>query len=60
MPESEIILIARALVTVHGAEALTIAERSADNVRRIGMGERVKWWERVTAAVKEIEAATRS
>ncbi len=59
MPDSEIVLIARALIAAHGAEAVAVAARSGANVRRLGMDERVKWWERVAAAVKEIEAATR-
>src|SRR5216683_3037807 len=42
----------------HGADALAVAERGAADVRRLGMDERVKWWERVAAAISEIEAAT--
>ena len=59
MPESEIVLIARALIAAHGAEAGTAAERALANVRRLGMEERARWWERVARAVKEIEAAAR-
>src|SRR5260370_39255947 len=57
VPESEIVLIARAVIAAHGAEALAVAERSAANVRRLGMDDRVKWWARVAAAIKEIEAS---
>ena len=59
MPESEIVLIARALVAAHGAEAGAAAERALANVRRLGMQERALWWARVARAVKEIEAGTR-
>jgi hypothetical protein len=59
MPESEIVLIARALIVAHGAEAGTAAERALANVRRLGMEERAQWWGRVARAIKEIEAETR-
>ena len=58
MPESEIVLIARALIAAHGAEAVAAAERALGNVRRLGMEERARWWERVARAIKEIEAGT--
>ena len=57
---SEILLIANALVIAHGAKALAAAERGADNVRLSGRGDRVEWWDRVAAAIREIQAATRS
>jgi hypothetical protein len=57
MPESEI-TIARALIVVHGKDAVAAAERAAANVRRLGMVERVAWWERVVKAIKEIEAGS--
>jgi len=58
VPDSEIVLIARALIAAHGAEAVAVAARSGANVRRLGMDERVKWWECIAAAIGEIEAAT--
>ncbi len=42
----------------HGADARAVAEGGAGDVRRLGMDERVDWWERVAAAIGEIEAAT--
>lgn len=60
MPDLEPIDAAHALIAAHGADALAVAERGAANVRRLGMAERVRWWERVAAAVKKIQAANRS
>ncbi len=57
VPENEIASIARALTAAHGADAVAAAERAAANVRRLGMDEKVRWWERVAKTVKEIEAA---
>jgi hypothetical protein len=53
--ESEIVRAARAAIAAHGTEALTVVKRSAANVQQLGMPERVKWWERVAATIKEIE-----
>jgi hypothetical protein len=57
MLESDAFVAARALITAHGADALTVAERAAANVGRLGMIEKMRWWERVAAAVKRLEAA---
>lgn len=57
VPENEIASIARALIAAHGADAVAAAERATANVRRLGMDEKVRWWERVAKTVKEIEAA---
>ncbi|HKW53696.1 MAG TPA: hypothetical protein VJO12_08400 [Stellaceae bacterium] len=59
MPDSEITAIAPALIATHGPEAVAAAERALGNVRRLGMDERARWWERVVSAVKEMEAARR-
>lgn len=59
MPDSEIVLVARALIVAHGGDAGTAAERALTNVRRPGLVERAQWWERVAHAIKEIEAGTR-
>lgn len=56
MPDVDVIEAGRALIKARGAEALIVAERGGANVRRLGMDEKVKWWERVAAAVREIEA----
>ena len=56
MPDNEIISTARSLIAAHGAAALSIAERAGDNVRRLGMTEKARWWAQVVKAVKEIEA----
>lgn len=48
---------ARSLIAIHGADALAVAERGAANVRRLGMEEQAKWWDRVAQAVKAIGAA---
>ena len=57
MLESDAFLAARSLITAHGAEALAVAERAAANVGRLGMIEKMRWWERVAAAVKRLEAS---
>ena len=57
MLESDTFIAARALITAHGAEALAVAERAAANVGRLGMIEKMRWWERVAAAVKRLQAA---
>lgn len=56
MPDADVVETARALIAAHGALALTVAERGAANVRRLGMEDKAKWWERVAEAVREIEA----
>ena len=58
MADSETVVIARALIAAHGAEAGAAAERALANVRRLGMEERAQWWARVVRAVKQIEAGS--
>jgi len=57
MLESDTFIAARALIAAHGSEALAVAERAAANVGRLGMIEKMRWWERVATAVKRLEAA---
>jgi hypothetical protein len=57
VPDNEIRSTARALIAAHGAAALSVAERAGDNVRRLGMAEKARWWDQVAKAVKEIAAA---
>jgi hypothetical protein len=57
MLESDTSVAARALIAAHGTEALAVAERAAANVGRLGMIEKLRWRERVAAAVKRLEAA---
>ena len=57
MLDSDTFIAARALITAHGRDALAVAERAAANVGRLGMIEKMRWWERVAAAVKRLEAA---
>jgi hypothetical protein len=57
VPENEVATIARALIAVHGTAALAAAERATANVRRLGMDEKARWWERVAKTIREIEAA---
>jgi len=58
MLESDTFVAARALISAHGMQALAVAERAAANVGRLGMIEKMRWWERVAAAVKRLEAAS--
>jgi hypothetical protein len=59
MPDQEITLIAQSLIAAHGPEAIATAERAMANVRQLAMTERVAWWQRVVARIKEIEAEIR-
>lgn len=56
MLESDTFVTARALIAAHGAGAVAIAERSAANVRLLGMDEKAMWWLRVAKAIKQLEA----
>jgi hypothetical protein len=47
--------LARALIAAHGANALEIAERVADNIRMIGLTDKAREWAAVIAAIKEIQ-----
>jgi hypothetical protein len=55
MLESDTFVAARSLMAIHGAAALAIAERSAANVRLLGMDEKAMWWLRVAKAIKQLE-----
>jgi hypothetical protein len=48
--------LARALITIHGADALKVAERAAENVRQLGMVKVLDEWNLVIAAIKKIQA----
>lgn len=48
--------LARALIAAHGLEAVAFAERAAANVFHLNMTEKVTEWERVIAAIKEMQA----
>jgi hypothetical protein len=48
--------LARALIAAHGLEAVAFAERAAANVFLLNMTEKVTEWERVIAAIKEMQA----
>jgi hypothetical protein len=50
--------LAVALVAIHGAEAIPVAERAAENIRKLGMTEKQKEWLRVVDAIKRIQRAT--
>jgi hypothetical protein len=44
------------LITIHGADALKVAERAAENVRQLGMVKVLDEWNLVIAAIKKIQA----
>jgi hypothetical protein len=47
--------LARSLITAHGADAMRIAERAADNVRAIGLAKPLDEWKRAIAELKRIQ-----
>jgi hypothetical protein len=47
--------LARALVTIHGADALKVAEHAAANVRGLGMAKALDEWNLVITAIKKIQ-----
>jgi hypothetical protein len=51
MTESEVLQFARSMIEANGVDALSIARRTAQQQERLGMVERVDWWQRVIAAL---------
>jgi hypothetical protein len=45
---------ARSLIAIHGADALEIAERAADNLQRLGKTQRLDEWIQVIAEIQQI------
>jgi hypothetical protein len=46
---------ARSLIAIHGADALEIAERAADNLQRLGKTQRLDELIQVIAEIKRIQ-----
>jgi hypothetical protein len=51
--------LARALIAAHGTGALAVAEQALANVRTLNMRDKIAEWEKVIAAIKEMQAAKR-
>jgi hypothetical protein len=49
---------ARSLINIHGADALEIAEHTADGLRRLGRTKRLDEWIQVIAEIKRIQSAS--
>jgi hypothetical protein len=47
--------LARSLVAIHGAYALSVAQRAVDNVRQLGRVRALDHWTRVVAEIKRIQ-----
>ena len=47
--------LARALIAIHDAYALSVAQRAVDNVRQLGRVQAVDHWTRVVAEIKRIQ-----
>ena len=47
--------LARAIIAIHGAYALSVAQRSVDNVRELGRLKALDHWNRVVAEIKRIQ-----
>jgi hypothetical protein len=52
MAESEILQFARSMIEANGVDALSIARRVARQQERLGMLDRVDWWQDVIAALE--------
>ena len=50
---------ARVLIAAHGTGALAVANRALANVRTLNMRDKIAEWEKVIAAIKEMQAAKR-
>jgi hypothetical protein len=50
--------LARSLIAIHGADALAIAEHTADGLRRLGRTKRLDEWIQVIAEIKRIQSAS--
>jgi hypothetical protein len=48
--------LAQSLITIHGADALKVAEHAAANVRGLGMAKALAQRNLVIAAIKKIQA----
>jgi hypothetical protein len=57
MTESEVLQFARSMIEANGIDALAIARRTARQQERLGMVERVDWWQRIIAALEPPGAA---
>jgi len=44
--------LARSIVSIHGAYALSVAQRAMDNVRQLGRLKALDDWSRVVAEIK--------
>jgi hypothetical protein len=49
--------LARTLITLHGSDALSIAERAAGNVRQLGMFDKATEWDGVIDIIAAMQAA---
>ena len=47
--------LAQSLITIHGAEALAVAERAANNVRKLEMKKALGEWNLVIAEIKKLQ-----
>jgi hypothetical protein len=47
--------LVQSLITIHGADALKVAEHAAANVRKLGMVKALDEWNLVIAAIKKIQ-----
>jgi hypothetical protein len=47
--------IARSLIVLHGADALRVAEQTAENARKPGAAESLEIWLAVVAEIKRIK-----
>lgn len=56
MAETEAHRTARSLIASHGDGAILVAERAANNVRTLGLVEKLKFWNAVAAAIRVIQA----
>jgi hypothetical protein len=46
---------ARTLIAIHGAYALSVAQRAVDNVRQLGRLKALDHWTRVVAEIKRLQ-----
>jgi hypothetical protein len=53
--ESSVKHIARSLIALHGADALKVAEQTAENARKPGAAENLEMWLAVIAEIKGIQ-----
>jgi hypothetical protein len=47
--------LARSIIAIHGAYALSVAQRAVDNVRQLGRVQAVDHWTRVVAEIRRIQ-----